>query len=46
MKTNKLSLLFPFQERIEYRMIPEEAWHDLGLDAVTEKSRRSPRSRP
>ncbi len=37
MKTNKLSLLFPFQERIEYRMIPEEAWHDLGLDAVTEK---------
>ena len=42
MKTNKLSLLFPFQERIEYRMIPEEAWHDLGLDAVTEKITAQP----
>ena len=42
MKTNKLSLLFPFQDRIEYRMIPEEAWHDLGLDAVTEKVTAQP----
>ena len=42
MKTNKLSLLFPFQERIEYRMIPEEAWHDLGMDAVTEKITAQP----
>ena len=42
MKTNKLSLLFPFQERIEYRMIPEETWHDLGLDALTEKVAAQP----
>ena len=37
MKNNKLSLLFPDQERVEYRMISEETWHDLGLDALTEK---------
>ena len=36
MKNNKLSLLFPDQERVEYRMISEETWHDLGLDALTE----------
>ena len=37
MKTNKLSLLFPDQDRVEYRMISEETWHDLGMDALTEK---------
>ena len=37
MKNNKLSLLFPDQERVEYRMISEETWHDLGLDALCEK---------
>ncbi len=37
MKTNKLSLLFPDQDRVEYRMIPEETWHDLGLDTLVEK---------
>jgi hypothetical protein len=37
MKNNKLSLLFPDQDRVEYRMISEETWHDLGLDALTEK---------
>ena len=37
MKTSKLSLLFPDQDRITYRMIPEETWHDLGMDAVAEK---------
>ena len=37
MKTSKLSLLFPDQDRVTYRMISEENWHDLGLDAVTEK---------
>ena len=37
MKTSKLSLLFPDQDRVAYQMISEENWHDLGLDAVTEK---------
>ena len=30
MKTNKLSLLFPDQDRVVYQMISEETWHDLG----------------
>ena len=37
MKSNKLSLLFPDQDHVAYQMISEEAWHDLGLDAFTEK---------
>ncbi len=37
MKTSKLSLLFPDQDRIVYQMISEETWHDLGMDALTEK---------
>ena len=37
MKTNKLSLLFPDQDRVAYQMISEETFHDLGLDALTEK---------
>ena len=42
MKNNKLSLLFPDQDRVVYQMISEEAWHDLGLDAVTEKLTAQP----
>ena len=42
MKTNQLSLLFPDQDRVVYRMISEETWHDLGLDAVTEKLSAQP----
>ena len=42
MKTNNLSLLFPDQDRIIYRMIPEETWHDLGLDALVEKVASQP----
>ena len=37
MKISKLSLLFPDQDRVSYRMISEETWHDLGLDSITEK---------
>ena len=36
-KMEKLSILFPRQEEVTYREIPEESWHDLGLDAITEK---------
>lgn len=42
MKTNQLSLLFPDQDRVVYRMISEETWHDLGMDAVTEKLSAQP----
>ena len=45
MKTNKLSLLFPDQDRVEYQMISEETWHDLGLDALTEKLSLLPQER-
>ena len=37
MKSNKLSLLFPDQDRVTYQTVSEETWHDLGLDAITEK---------
>ena len=46
MKTYKLSLLFPDQDRVTYEMISEEAWHDLGLDAVTEKVASKPQEVP
>ena len=45
MKTNKLSLLFPDQDRVEYQIIPEETWHDLGMDALTEKLSAQPQER-
>ncbi|MBR3436600.1 MAG: DNA mismatch repair protein [Lachnospiraceae bacterium] len=38
----KLSLLFPDQDRITYQMIPEETWHDLGMDALTAKLAAEP----
>ena len=37
-----LSILFPYQDRVTYRELPEAAWHDLGLDAVTEKVTKAP----
>ena len=37
MKREKLSILFPRQDEVTYREIPEETWHDLGMDAITEK---------
>ncbi len=46
MKTNKLSLLFPDQDRVTYQPIPEETWHDLGLDAITEKLAAQPHELP
>ena len=42
MKQSKLSILFPRQDEVSYREIPEESWHDLGLDAVTEKVAAQP----
>ena len=46
MKQNKLSILFPYQDEITYREIPEESWHDLGLDALTEKVAAKPQEIP
>ena len=46
MKQEKLSILFPLQEEITYREIPEETWHDLGLDAITEKIASKPQEVP
>ena len=45
MKTNNLSLLFPDQDRVVYQMISEETWHDLGMDALTEKLSVQPQER-
>ena len=42
MKQNKLSILFPYQEEVTYRESPEESWHDLGMDALTEKVASQP----
>ena len=46
MKQPKLSILFPRQDEVTYREIPEESWHDLGLDAVAEKVARLPQEVP
>lgn len=42
----KLSILFPRQDEVEYREIPEESWHDLGLDGLTEKVAKKPQEVP
>ena len=46
MKQSKLSILFPRQDEVTYREIPEESWHDLGLDALTEKVAATPQEVP
>ena len=37
MSQEKLSILFPWQDEITYRPLPDSTWHDLGLDVLTEK---------
>lgn len=46
LKRTALSILFPRQDEVTYRVIPEESWHDLGLDAVTEKLAKKPQEVP
>ena len=46
MKQEKLSILFPRQDEVTYREIPEESWHDLGLDAITERIAAKPQEIP
>jgi len=43
---NKLSILFPWQDRVTYQAISEETWHNLGLDAVVEKVAKQPSEVP
>ena len=33
MKEQSLSILFPRQDEVVYRQLPDTVWHDLGLDA-------------
>ena len=46
MKQSKLSILFPRQDEVTYQEIPEESWHDLGLDALAEKVASQPAEVP
>lgn len=46
MKQPRLSILFPRRDEVTYREIPEESWHDLGLDALTEKVAAQPQEIP
>ncbi|MBR2822590.1 MAG: DNA mismatch repair protein [Clostridia bacterium] len=46
MANSELSILFPDQDRVTYAMIPEETWHDLGMDAVVEKVAKTPQEVP
>ena len=46
MKQNKLSILFPDQEHVTYQLLPEETWHNLGLDALVEKVAQQPSEVP
>lgn len=46
MGRSKLSILFPRQDRITYRVLPEDTWHDLGLDVLVEKVAQQPQETP
>ena len=46
MAESGLSILFPDQEHVTYVMIPDETWHDLGMDAVVEKVAKTPHEVP
>ena len=46
MKHESLSILFPRQDEVTYRELPDAAWHDLGLDSVVEKIAEQPQEIP
>ncbi len=46
MKHEPLSILFPRQNEITYRELPDAAWHDLGMDSIVEKIARQPQEIP
>ncbi len=46
MKAESISILFPNQDQVTYDSVPEETWHDLGLDALAEKVAKMPQEVP
>jgi len=46
MKKEPLSILYPRQSQVQYRELPEGAWHDLGLDALAESIAKQPQEVP
>lgn len=36
-KVNKLSILYPYEDITEYKVLSDGAWHDLGFDAIVKK---------
>ena len=34
MPQSSLSILFPYQDRVTYTVIPDDSWHDLGMDSI------------
>ena len=46
MKHEPLSILFPRQNEVTYRPVPESTWHDLGMDTIAEKVAQQPQEIP
>ncbi len=46
MEQEAFSILFPNQDRVIYQAVPDETWHDLGLDALAEKVAAVPQEVP
>ena len=46
MSNHQLSILFPDQDRVLYQAVPEETWHNLGLDSLVSKVAKKPQDIP
>ena len=46
MPQSSLSILFPYQDRVTYTVIPDDSWHDLGMDSIVEKVAKQPHEVP
>ena len=46
MANHPLSILFPDQDRVVYQTVPEETWHNLGLDTLVGKVAQKPSEIP
>ena len=42
-KRDKLTILFPYQERVAYRSMPDETLHDLGMDSLCREVTADPK---
>lgn len=45
MKTEKLTILFPWQERVTYKQLSDEAVHDLGIEELCNEAGTTPQER-